>query len=229
MTMTTTRTDRDIQRAVLEELSWTPSVGAAHVGVEVNDGAVTLTGEVDSYPERLAARQAAFRVRGVTTVADGVSVSTPLVDRPTDTDIARSVRRMLRGLVTIPPGAVQATVRDGVVTLSGELAWEYLRTTVHNLVGHLRGVRDVVDLIRLTERPEAEDPAERIRAAHERAALLSSADVHVRADGTTAVLTGTVGSWAERREAERAAWSSPHITEVRNDIVVAGTASRPTV
>ena len=135
--MTTTSTDRDLQRAVMEELDWTPEVGAAHVGVEVHDGAVSLTGEVASYAERLAARRAAFRVRGVTTVADEVSVPTPLADRPTDTDIAMSVERMLGGLVTIPRGAVQAEVRDGVVTLTGALAWDFLRATVHNQAGDL--------------------------------------------------------------------------------------------
>jgi osmotically-inducible protein OsmY len=226
MTMTTTSTDGDLQRAVMEELDWTPEVGAAHVGVEVHDGAVTLTGEVASYAERLAARRAAFRVRGVTTVADEMSVSTPLADRPTDTDIAMSVERMLGGLVTIPRGAVQAEVRDGVVTLTGALAWDFLRATVHNLVGHLRGVRDVIDLVTLTERPDAEDPASRIRGAVDRNALLGDRGIHVVVQGTKAVLTGTVGSWAERREAERAAWSSPHVTEVRNDIVVAPATAR---
>lgn len=88
------------------------------------------------------------------------NVSTSLADQPTDGDIGRSVQRMLRGLVTIPPGSVHAAVRDGVVTLTGALAWEHLRTTVHNLIGHLRGVREVVDLISLTERPEAADPAD---------------------------------------------------------------------
>ena len=225
MTMTTTNTDRDMQRAVIEELDWTPNVGAAHVGVEVHDGAVTLTGEVATYPERLAARDAAFRVSGVTTVADEVSVSTPLPDSPTDTEVAMSVQRMLGGLVTISKGAVQAEVRDGVVTLTGALAWDFLRATVHNLVAHLRGVRDVVDLVTLTERPDAVDDAVRIRDAVDRNALLRERSIHAAVVGTRAVVTGTAGSRAERREAERAAWSSPHVIEVRNDIVVAPTAT----
>jgi osmotically-inducible protein OsmY len=105
-----------------------------------------------------------------------------------------SAQRMLNGLVTIPKGAIRARVQDGVVTLTGALAWDFLRATVHNLVAHLRGVVDLVDLTSLTE-------------------------------GTTGVLTGTAGSWVERRDAEGAAWSSPHVTEVRNDIVVAPAAT----
>jgi osmotically-inducible protein OsmY len=214
------RSDRDVQRAVLEELEWTPGLEIAHVGVSVEDGAVTLSGEVESTAERIAARRAALRVRGVSAVADELHVIEDGWRMVTDGDIAEALARGLRDSAVIPKGAVKASVEEGVVTLQGEVEWQYQREAARKLAEHLVGVRDVDSRITLARRPSAEDAAERIRGAIRRNALLDAATIQVVMDGTEARLTGTVHSFAERRQAEKAAWASPHVTDVRNEIVV---------
>lgn len=212
--------DRDVQRAVLEELEWTPGLEIAHVGVSVEDGAVSLSGEVANTAERIAARKAALRVRGVSTVADDLHVLEDGWWMVTDGDIAEALARGLRDSAVIPKGAVKASVEEGVVTLYGEVEWQYQREAARKLAEHLVGVRDVDSRITLARRPSAEDAAERIRGAIRRNALLDAATIQVVTDGTEARLTGTVHSFAERRQAEKAAWASPHVTDVRNEIVV---------
>lgn len=212
--------DHDVQRAVLEELEWMPGLEIAHIGVAVEDGGVTLFGEVPSAAERIAARKAVLRVRGVRTVADELQVAGADWRLVTDSDIAEALARALRDAASIPSGKVQASVEDGVVTLQGEVEWQYQREAARKLAETLVGVREVDSRITLTRRPSAEDAAERIRGAIRRSALLDAASIEVTMEGTDAVLTGTVHSFAERRQAEKAAWASPHVTAVRNDIVV---------
>jgi osmotically-inducible protein OsmY len=212
--------DHDVQRAVLEELEWMPGLEIAHIGVVVEDGGVTLFGEVPSAAERIAARKAVLRVRGVRTVADEVRIAGADWRLTTDSDIAEALARALRDASVVPTGAVQATVEEGAVTLSGEVQWQYQREAARKLAETLVGVREVDSRITLSRRPSAEDAAERIRGAIRRSALLDAASIEVTTNETVAVLTGTVHSFAERRQAEKAAWASPHVTDVRNEIVV---------
>lgn len=51
------KTDSELQKDVVAELEWEPSVNAAAIGVEVKDGIVTLAGHVDSYAEKFAAEK----------------------------------------------------------------------------------------------------------------------------------------------------------------------------
>jgi len=225
MTTTTSsgiRTDQDVQRAVLEELEWTPGLDIAGVGVSVHDGAVTLSGEVETLPQRAAAVRAAFRVRGVTAVADDLELRLPEQWASSDADIAASLQRGFRDTVEVPHDVVHATVHDGVVTLTGTVQHEYQRQAARRVAEHSRGVVRIDSRIELERRPSAADAAERIRNAIRRNAVLDGAHVEVTMDGTVAVLTGTVRSFAERSQAEHAAWSSPHVSSVRNELAVRG-------
>ncbi|HEY8318838.1 MAG TPA: BON domain-containing protein [Amnibacterium sp.] len=223
--MTTTpqyRTDQDVQREVTEELEWIAGLDLADVGVSVHDGAVTLDGAVSDLPQRKAVVKAALRVRGVTAVADELEVRLPDSSRISDSDIADAVQRGFRDSVEVPHDAVHATVRDGVVTLLGTVRFQYERRAARRIAEHARGARAVDSRIELARRPSAPDAAERVRNAIRRNAAVDAAHVDVRIDGTEAVLTGTVRSFAERSQAERAAWTSPHVTAVRNLIEVRG-------
>lgn len=217
----TTSTDRDLalKTDIEDELEWTPDVDAAGIGVAVEDGTVTLSGEVDTYPERLAAKNAALRVRGVRTLVDNLEVH-PRASWPvTETDIAKEVERALRHATNVPD-SVQAVVEGHSVTLRGEVEWEYQRMAAKGAVQYLRGVFTVHNLITLRERPTAADTEQRIRAAWTRSALIDASSVHVEVEGGKVILTGTVSSWAEKSEAAAAAWSSPHVTAVDNRLVV---------
>lgn len=221
MTRTTlSRTDNRIQAAVESQLDWTPNIDAAGIGVAVEDGAVALSGEVDSFAERRAAIRAAFRVRGVTTVTDDLTV------RPTsrlwtipETDIARGVEQAIAWLTTTP-NSVRAEISKHRVILSGEVQWNYERVQAERAVDRVPGVAVVDNRITLARRASAADTSERITDALARSAALDARRIHVTAHGNAVTLTGTVRSWLERREAEEAAWASPHVTTVHNELVI---------
>lgn len=211
--------DREIQRAVLQELHWTPDVDDAGIGVAAEQGAVALSGEVHSYSERLAAKHAALRVRGVNTVIDDMVVHPTRSERITDTDVAREVDHALRAAADVP-NTVKAVVDDARVTLLGEVDWDHQRRSAKRAVQHLRGVKDVSSLITLSARPSVDDAEERIRGAILRHAAVDARAISVTIDGTRAILTGTVRSWPEKSQAADAAWASPHVTDVDNRIEV---------
>lgn len=219
MSATTTSkhlTDHELKDVIEQELEWAPNVNADRVGVTVHDGTVTLSGEVDSYPEKLAATKAALRVRGVTALADELSVDQPW--RRDDADIARDAAAALDRSAIVPEGSVKATVHDHIVTLSGAVAWDYQRRAAIQAVTPLRGVRDVRSEI--TIKPavpiSAAQAKAKITSAIMRNAQLQANQIEPLVHGGEITLTGVVSSWAARRQAEHAAWAVPGVTSVRN-------------
>lgn len=220
MSTTTIRTDHSLQKAVQSELEWTPDVDAAGLGVAVDDGVVTLSGEVSGYAERSAAKRAAERVQGVTTVVDDMTTHpTGATWIRSDVDVAKAVQVALELPVTVPP-TVKAEVREGVVTLTGTAEWNYQRAAARRAVEHIPGVSFIDNRIALTPRASSTETAQHIKAALIRNASVDADHITVAAEGTRVTLTGTVRSWAEKYQAGYAAWCSPHVTEVDNLIRV---------
>lgn len=215
------RTDRSLTSAVTAELAWTPSVAADQVGVvALTNGAVTLSGNVQTYPQKEAAVNAALRVRGVTAVADEIVVQQP-AHAPTDTHIAREAGIALQRTVSVPSGCVKATVHDHVITLSGTVDWHYQREAAQRAVATLSGVSGVRNTITLKHPVVSPTEAKAtITAALVRHAQLDAQHIQASVDGTEVILTGTVSSWAERRQAEDAAWRAPGVTHVNNQLRV---------
>ncbi|GGC89129.1 ornithine aminotransferase [Tersicoccus solisilvae] len=218
----TVKTDSDlaVQTAVQEEFEWTPEIAdAASIGVAVEDGAVMLSGEVRTFAEWSAVKRAALRVRGVVTIVDDITIHPSGPWAESEPDIAKQIRRALRGSAMVPE-TVKAEIHGHDVVLLGEVDWDYQRQAAKRAIRDLRGVKSVTSMITLSDRPSSEDAEERIRNAITRNALLDAHHINVEMDGTRAVLHGTVRSWAEKRQAEQAAWASPHVTEVDNCIMV---------
>lgn len=214
--------DLDTQTAVRDELEWTPEVDAAGIGVAVDNGTVTLSGQIDSYAERVAAKKAALRVRGVRALVDDLVVRTEGVTWPvSESEIAQEVEEALKRASNVPD-TVQAEVQQHTVTLIGEVDWDFQRQAAQRAVQCLRGVHSISNMIRMRPRPSASDTQQRIIDALTRNAQLDAKGVHVSVVGNRVSLTGTVRSWAERRQAANAAWSSPHVTDVDNEITVTG-------
>jgi osmotically-inducible protein OsmY len=221
MTQTQNKTDHELKIAIDAELEWAPNVRADRVGVSVHDGAVTLSGQVETYPEKEAAVRAALRIRGVTAVADEIAVEHRWGPRD-DADIAREAGAALERSVVVPENAVKATVHDHVVTLTGAVPWRYQREAAWHAVSALPGVAGVVDQVVITPAAtiSAAKAKSKITSALVRNAQLDANRITVGVHGTEVTLSGTVSSWAERRQAEHAAWSAPGVTGVRNQITV---------
>jgi len=213
-------TDKDIQQAVLRELEWEPQVKSTEIGVVVKEGIVTLTGTVDSYTKRYQAERAAKRVAGVKAVVNELEVKLPSSSERTDEDIARAAVRALEQHSSVPHDRIKIRVSDGWITLEGDLEWQYQREAAEAAVRYLMGVKGVINLITVKPRVAPSEIRAKIEEALRRAAELDAERITVETDGSKVILRGRVRAWAEREEAERAAWRAPGVTQVENWITV---------
>lgn len=214
------KTGSELQRDVLAELSWEPSVDAAAIGVAVHEGVVTLSGHVRSYAEKRAAVNAARRVAGVQGVADDLVVKLPTTTTRDDTDIAEVLTRNLGWNALLPGGAVQATVNDGWVTLQGEVEWKYQRAEAEKSVAHIAGVKGVTNLIHIKPLVTPTGIAQQIHDAFRRHAETDADQIFAETAGGKVILRGKVRTWGEYEDAEWAAWSAPGVTQVENHLQV---------
>jgi osmotically-inducible protein OsmY len=212
------KTRSDLQHEVMEELEFDPSLDAAGIGVSVEDGVVTLDGHVPTYADKITAEKAAKRVEGVKGVANDLTVTLRMGTERDDTDIAQAAVRALEWNVWIPKGVVQVTVKDGWITLDGTLDWQYQRNAARTAVEHLTGVKGVTNLIILKTTVLPAEVERRVQSAFQRAASIDAKQVHADTVGGRVTLHGTVRSWTEREDAERAAWSVAGVTEVDNHL-----------
>jgi len=221
--MTTTQHGSDtlLKSMINEELKWAPGVDPTHIGVGVTDGAVTLSGEVESYPERRLAEKAAQRVRGVRAIAESITVRGTLTGSSNDTDIARAAGTALGQAVDIAKDSVKATVKNGVVTLTGTVPWRYQRGAAERSIRYLRGVRDVQNEIGVKPVVSTSNIKHGVEQALVRQAALDARKCRVTSDAPgEVVLEGTVGTWVERGQVERSAWASPGVNRVHNRLRV---------
>lgn len=208
------KTDTELQHDVSAELQWDPAVHAARLGVLVKDGIVTLTGDVDSFSEKWHAERAAQRVDGVSAMTSEVVVRLPSSGLRTDADIAASIGHALAWNTLVPEGAIQVLVESGQVTLSGETEWHFQREAAADSVRHLMGVTGVSNQIGLKPRATVSTVKDDIATALTRSAASDAQLITVAVKGDEVILGGTVHSWHERDAAVHAAWASPGVARV---------------
>jgi len=216
---TATLTSRDLQLrdAVVDQLEWDPAVNAAGIGVTAHEGAVTLTGLIDTYAGKLAAERAVKRVRGVRAVANDLVVA--LIAGRTDAAIAADAASMLALHGGIPVD-VQATVHQGQLRLTGTVPWYYQSAIAEKAVRHIRGVRHLINDIKIAPPSAQRDIRHRITQALYRNTGFDAKRINVTVSDGVATLTGIATTWQQRQAAQRAAWDAPGIIMVENQIVV---------
>ena len=212
-------TDKDLRRDVLDELDFDPSLDAAHIGVAVSNGVVTLTGHVGSYAEKVEAERAVRRVRGVRAIAQEIQVRYPEAKKIEDDQIAARALAIIDWSVHLPKDVIQVKVSKGWITLTGTVPWQYQAMGAEAAVRKLSGVVGVFNRIEVKPRVEPAAIHGKIREAFRRNALFEADAIKVTVESDRVTLEGTVTALAERDAAERAAWSVPGVRFVEDRIV----------
>lgn len=207
-------TDEALGLNVVDELAWDPKVDSGMIAVSTDGGTVTLRGTVGSFRQKREAQKAAERVYGVTHVTNDLNVRILTAHRRADADLRGDVLQALM-LDDLVPSTVDARVKDGLVTLTGTADWQYQRDEAEFIAGNVRGVTGIDNEVYLTSpAPYAGNVKASIAKALERDAKIEASNVGVETLNGTAILTGTVRSWAEHDSAMAAAWAAPGVTNV---------------
>lgn len=213
-------TDRELQEHVQQALDWEPSIDPAEIGVSVDDGVVTLRGDVKTYAEKAAAERVALGLFSVKAVANDLNVRLHDGQQRTDTDIAQAVVAALRWNTHVPDEQISVAVSNGWVTLKGHVEWEYQRAAAASAIRYLSGVRGVSNTISVKPQVSVPDVKAKIEAALRRSAEVDARRINVAVADGKVTLTGNVHSWFERNVARQAAWAAPGVREVEDHIAL---------
>ncbi|MDF2599516.1 MAG: Transport-associated protein [Methylobacterium brachiatum] len=213
--------DKLIRQNVVDELDFEPSIDAAHIGVAVDNGIVTLTGHVGSYAQRTSAEKAVRRVRGVRGVVEEITVRFAGETPPRDEDLAIRAVQMLDWSATVPKNAVQVQVNGGWVTLTGQVDWQYQKEEAYRSIRRLAGVSGIINAIEVTPKASAPHVLSKIEAALKRNAEIEADGIKVTVKDAKVILEGKVNAWYERGLAENAAWSAPGVRAVEDRLTLA--------
>lgn len=214
------KTDIDIQQDVTAQLRWEPMLNAAEIGVAVKNGVVTLSGMVDTYSKKVAAERAAKRVSGVKALAEDIQVGVTLTAHKTDAEIAAAVVSALKWHTTVPDDLLKIKVENGIVTLEGEVPWNYQRDAAETAVEGLLGVVNVQNYIKLKPVVAVSNVESKIASAFQRSASLDASRIKIEVNNNHITLKGKVRSFAESEDALNAAWAVPGVISVANKLEI---------
>jgi osmotically-inducible protein OsmY len=212
--------DTDIRNDVQSELQWDPSVAARGIGVNVQEGIVTLFGDVPHFSDKYCAEKIAQRVGGVRAIANDIKVNIPLPGKRSDTDIAIAAANALYWNASLGQCDIKAVVSDGCVALSGHVAYGYQVNVAEAAVRYLLGVTGILNNLGINPAVKMVDVKQKIEDAFQRQARLDAKDIDVRLNDNQVTLKGFVSSWREKDDAARAAWAAPGVCKVENQLLV---------
>jgi len=214
------KTDLQIKNDVMEELKWEPILNASQIGVSVKDGVVTLSGSVDSYSKKTAAERTVKKIDGVKALAEDIEVVLPGSSKRNDTDIAETVVNALKWHSAVREHKINVKVESGIVTLEGEVDWEFQKNSAKMMVENLIGVTDIINNIKIIQKANINDIKKKIISAFHRSATIDADGIEIEIAGTKAILKGNVRSWSEKEDAESAVWSASGIDRVDNRLEI---------
>lgn len=213
------RSDSDIKRDAEAELRWSPDVDDTDIAVKVNGGEVTLSGFAKNYMEKYQAEIAVRRIKGVTAVANDISVK-PLAGSPTDPEIARAAVAALQMDLPLTWEQIKPTVKEGRIGLEGTVEWHYQRERAESAMRRLQGVVSVRNSVKVRPSLSPDNIKHRIEDAFRRIAQVDADRISVDTQGSDVTLRGEVRSWEEHDQAARTAWSAPGVSSVKNELTV---------
>jgi len=214
------RSDSEIQVDVTRELKWDPRLQDDDIAVGVRGGVVTLGGFAKSYSDKVTAEQVISHVPGVQAIANDIAVRLPSAGARPDPEIARAAVHALTWHTSVPDDCIHMVVEAGWVKLGGQVEWYYQKEEAERAIRVLQGVRGVTNLVTVKPRPVAGDVKQKIAQALHRGVAFDAAHISVEIVDHKAMLTGSVRSFVERRDAERAARNAPGVIEVDNRLTV---------
>ena len=215
------KSDIELQHDVMDEILWDPILHAAEIGVIVKQGEVTLVGAVKNYAEKVAAEQAAKRVKEVKNVIMDLSIRMANESKRPDKEIEEAAQNALKWSSFVPEDRVKLKVKDAWITITGEVEWQFQKESVTSAVEHLVGVRGVSNFIKVRPSLNAILVKDVIKKALERSADIDAESIDIKLSGGKILLTGKVRSWGQRKEVERAVWATPGVTEVTDQLTIA--------
>lgn len=214
------KTDQEIQNDVMDELKWEPFLTASEIGVAVKNGIVTLSGTVDRYAKKIAAETAAKKVNGVKAVAEDIEVKLGTSSKKNDTEIAEAALTALKWHSAMQENKIKISVENGWVTLEGDVDWEFQRNSAKYMVENLIGVVGITNNIKIKTVVATTDVKRKIASAFHRSATIDSEKINITLEGTKVILSGKVRSFAEKKDAENAAWLAPGVNSIENKLEI---------
>jgi osmotically-inducible protein OsmY len=212
------KSNAELQTDVQSEINRSPILNPAEIGVTAKDGLITLTGVVDDYSKKIAAENAAKKVKGVKAVAEEITVKYK-DSKISDTEIATTILNVLKGNGEVPESRIAFGIENGVVTLTGEVDWKFQSKAAEEAIKYLPGVELVFNQIIIIPYTGNVDK-QVIENALGRNVVIYGKNIRVDVAGNVVTLKGTVASVFEKEEAERVAWSAPGVDDVKNDLVI---------
>lgn len=214
------KTDLELQKDVQDELKWEPKLRGSEIGVSAHNGIITLTGIVDRYTKKIAAEKAAERVAGVKIIAQEIEVRISKAGKKSDTEIAKAILESFKWNSEIPEDSIKLRVENGWVFIEGEVEWQYQKDLIREAIEPIQSVKGISNYVTIQPKLESSIIKENIRKALLRNAAIEANNIKLEITDKKVILKGTVHSWFEKNEIEKAAWSAPGVEVVEDDLII---------